>query len=115
MNRSKRIGIAVLVPVLLLYLVTPAAWAQSASRTAPEEVTGAHETAAGFANVVYVPSKLGFCILSGASWLTVLVLSGGTAYNSATKVIRAGCGGNWVLHGEDIKLRSRDAYVGSEQ
>jgi hypothetical protein len=105
MTWMKQVGTALLVSLLVLYLLTPVAWAQSARPTAPEEVTSAHATAAGFANVVYVPSKLGFCILSGASWFGTLFFSGGTAYNTATNVIRAGCGGNWVLHGEDIKLR----------
>lgn len=110
MNWREQVGIAVLVLALLLQLLAPGAWAQSAASTAPEEVTSAQRVAAGFASVVYVPCKLGFCILSGGSWLAVLLLSGGTAYNTATDVILAGCGGDWVVHGEDIKFRSNHPY-----
>jgi hypothetical protein len=109
-NRKEKVGIAVLVLALLLHLLAPGAGAQSAAPTAPDEVTSAQTVAAGFASVVYVPCKLGFCILSGGSWLAVLLLSGGTAYNTATDVIRAGCGGDWVVHGEDIQFRSNHQY-----
>jgi hypothetical protein len=114
MNRWKRIGIAVLALVLVQHLIIlPMAWSQSAARTAPEEVTSTHRTAAGFANVLYVPSKVGFCIVGGATWLTIMVLSGGTGYNVATNVVRAGCGGDWLVYADDIRLRSSDPYGAS--
>lgn len=110
MNWKTHVGIAILVCALVLHLLTPTASAQSAAPAAPEEVTEAQRVAAGFASVVYVPCKLGFCIFSGVSWFAVLALSGGTAYNTATDFVRAGCGGDWVVHGEDIKFRTSHPY-----
>jgi hypothetical protein len=110
MNRRTYVGIPIVVLALLLNLLAPAAWAQSAAPRPHEEVTETQRVAAGFASVVYVPCKLGFCIVSGVSWFAVLALSGGTAYNTATDFVRAGCGGDWVVHGEDIKFRSSHPY-----
>lgn len=105
----KRFGIAVIVSLMLLNMLPPAAWAQSATPATAQPPTSSQEVAAGFADILYVPAKVGFCILSGASWLTALILSGGTAYNVASDVVRAGCGGKWVLRGEDIHFSSSDA------
>ncbi len=104
-----RLGIVVIMSVMLLNIISPAAWAQTATPATAQPPTSSQSTAAGFANIIYVPSKVGFCIVGGASWLLALVLSGGTAYNVATDVVRGGCGGKWVLRGEDIHFSSSDA------
>ncbi len=106
---NRRFGIVVIVSLMLLNIISPAAWAQTPTPATAQPPTGSQGTAAGFADIIYVPSKVGFCIVSGASWLLALVLSGGTAYNVATDVIRGGCGGKWVLRGEDIHFSSSDA------
>jgi hypothetical protein len=109
MIRGKRFGILVLVSLMLLNVLNFAAWAQSPAPVA--EPSEGQKNAAGMADIVYVPAKTLFCIGSGVSWLGVLILSGGTAYNMATDVVRAGCGGKWVLHGEDIQYSSSTAPV----
>jgi hypothetical protein len=106
---NKRFGIVVIVSLMLLNVTSPAAWAQTAAPATAQPPTGSQSTAAGFANIIYVPSKVGFCIVGGASWLLALVLSGGTAYNVASDVIAASCGGKWALRGEDIHFSSSDA------
>ena len=106
MISAKRFGIVVTVSLMLLNILPPAAWAQSATPPTTQPPTRSQEVAAGFANIIYVPSKVGSSIVSGASWLLALVLSGGTAYNPATDVVRAGCGGKWALRGEDIHFYS---------
>ena len=100
MDRGKRLGIMGLVSLMLLSILPPPAWAQSPPPMV--EPTGAQQVAAGMADILYIPAKAGFCIISGVSWLAVLLLSGATAYDTATDVVRAGCGGKWVLEGEDI-------------
>ncbi len=106
MISTKRFGIVVIVSLMLLNILPPAAWAQSVTPATTQPPTRSQEVAAGFANIIYVPSKVGFCIASGGSWLLALVLSRGTAYNLASDVVRAGCGGRWALRGEDIHFYS---------
>ncbi len=111
MARRNRLGVAVIVSVIVLTILTPVTWAQSptsGSTSTPEQ-----QTAAGAANIVYIPAKTLFCIGGGVSWLGVLVLSGGTAYNLATEIVRAGCGGKWVLEGADIHLASSQTPAGA--
>ncbi len=71
----------------------------------PAEASDAQWVAAVFANLLYVPIKGAvICPLSGVGWALVLVLSGGTHYNDATQLVHGGCGGKWVLRGEDMQL-----------
>ncbi len=111
MTRGNRLGIAVTVLLIVLTVLTPATWAQSPPPAGAP--TTEQQTAAGAANIVYIPAKAIFCIGSGVTWLGVLVLSGGTAYNLATDVVRAGCGGKWALEGTDIRFASSPAPAGT--
>ncbi len=104
MVMGKRFGIVGIVFLMVLNTLPPEVWAQNPAPAA--EPTKAQNTAAGMANIVYVPAKTLFCIGSGLSWLAVLVLSGGTAYNAATNTVKAGCGGKWVVKGRDIQFWS---------
>ncbi len=111
MVRSKLRAVAVIVSLIVLTILPPVARAQGpAPAGAP---TAEQQTAAGAANIVYIPAKTLFCIGSGVSWLAVLVLSGGTDYNLATAIVRAGCGGKWALEGQDIRLAPSQAPAGS--
>jgi hypothetical protein len=108
MEWIRRIGTAVLALLLLASSVAPAAWAQGAppeGAPAPkEESTTGQDVAAGFANVLYVPGKAIACGLSAVfygGWM-VLTLGGGYKDKNATQIINGGCGGKWVLKGEDM-------------
>ena len=108
MTWRKQIGIVALVSLLLLNILASAAWAQTVAPDA--EPTGGQKTAAVFASIFWVPAKTVFCIGSAVSYVGVLALSGGTAYNDATKAIVAGCGGDWLVHAKDIKRESVDPH-----
>ncbi len=112
MISGSRLRIVVLVSLMLLNVLAPAAWAQTPAPVG--EPTGGQEAAAGMANIVYVPAKTLFCIGSGVSWLGVLIFSGGTAYNTATDVVRAGCLGRWILKGNDIHFTTSYAPAGAK-
>ena len=111
MIRGKRLGIVVFVFLMLLNIIAPAAWAQTPAPVA--EPSGGQKTAAGFANVAYVPAKVVFCVGSSIAYAWTLFLSGGTAYNTATDVVRGGCGGQWVLRGEDMHFASSQVPAGA--
>ena len=103
MGWSRKFGIVVILSVsLVVSSGTPAAWAQSAQPTA-ERATTAQWVAAVFADILYVPMKgLLMCPVSAGLWAAVIIGSGGVHYNTATDVVRAGCGGKWIIKGEDI-------------
>jgi hypothetical protein len=108
MKRIRRIGVAVLAVLLLTNAAAPAAWAQAAAPAgAPgprEESSTGQDVAAGFVNVLYIPGKAIACGLSAVfygGWM-VVTLGGGYKDHNATQIITGGCGGKWVLKGEDM-------------
>ncbi len=114
MIKIMRLGVVMILCLLLLNILAPAISAQDTPST-PESASTAQWVAAVFADILYVPIKgLFLCPVSGGLWATALVLSGGTAYNVATDVVRAGCGGKWVVKGGDIHFASR-AAAGAER
>jgi len=50
-----------------------------------------------------VPGKAIVCGVSGVLWIATMALTFGTLYQEATDFVKGGCGGKWVLTGEDIK------------
>ena len=108
MEWTRRIGIAVLALLLVANAVAPGAWAEEAlpesAAAAKEEQNGGREAAAAATNVLYVPGKAVACVLSGAFWVGAMALSLGGAYKdpNVTQIINGGCGGKWILKGEDM-------------
>lgn len=108
MERIRRFGIAALTLLLLGNWLPPEAWAQGAppegAPPAKEESTTGQDVAAGFTNVLYVPGKAIACGLSAVFWggWMVLTLGGGYKDKNANQIINGGCGGKWVLKGEDM-------------
>lgn len=75
-----------------------------------EDTSGAKEgpgagatTAAAVSDVFYVPGKAIVCGVSGVVWVATMAITFGTLYQEAADFVKGGCGGQWVLTGEDIK------------
>jgi len=60
-------------------------------------------TAAAVSDVFYVPGKAIVCGVSGVLWVATMAITFGTLYQEAADFVKGGCGGQWVLTGEDIK------------
>jgi len=103
MEWIKRFGVVVIASLLLLNGSVPAraAWAQSAQPMQDEPSAG-QEVAAGFSNVFYVPGKVIVCAASGVLWVLTMGLTFGTLYDGAANLVKGGCGGKWIVKGEDI-------------
>lgn len=69
----------------------------------PAESTTAYDVGAGFANVFFVPGKVVLCGLGIVAGGLLLGLTFGNAYKAAAAAGREGCGGKWVLSGEDLR------------
>jgi hypothetical protein len=77
----------------------------------PESRTGhavAYNVGAGIANVFFIPGKCVLCVAGVASGVFVMLISIGSAPRTAAYFAREGCGGRWILTGDDIRP---DSYV----
>jgi hypothetical protein len=98
MISSRRV--VALLALLLIITGAPTGWADERSKEAPG--AGA-DAAAALADVFYVPGKAIVCGVSGALYIATMALTFGALYQEATDFVKGGCGGKWVLTGEDIK------------
>lgn len=64
---------------------------------------GAYDVGAGLANVAYVPGKALVCGLGVVAGVALLVLTVGSGYKAAAAAGEEGCGGKWVLKGDDLR------------
>ena len=92
MNRTRSIA-AVLILVLAVTGASVASAEDSAGATA----------AAVVGDIFYVPGKAIVCGLSGLGYVIAMALTFGALYQESTDFVKGGCGGQWVLTGEDIK------------
>ena len=65
--------------------------------------SAAYNVGAGVANAFYIPGKAALCGLGGIVGIFVMIVSVGTAPKTAAGFAREGCGGKWVLTGEDLR------------
>lgn len=94
--------IAALLVLLLIGTCVPPTWAEDTPRAT--EAPGAGATAAAVAShFFYVPGKAIVCGASGVLWVATMALTFGTLYQEAADFVKGGCGGRWVLRGEDMK------------
>src|SRR5215470_12370361 len=63
----------------------------------------AYNIGAGVANVFYIPGKVLLCGLGGAVGIFILIVSVGSGPRPAAYFAREGCGGKWILTGDDIR------------
>ena len=91
MNCTRSIAAA----LILILAVTGASVASA-------EDSGA-TAAAVVSDIFYVPGKAIVCGLSGVGYVIAMTLTFGFLYQESTDFVKGGCGGQWVLTGEDIK------------
>ena len=88
----------------LLFVGTLALQSHAEDTSQPGEAPGAGATtAAAVSDVFYVPGKAIVCGVSSVLWLGTMALTFGALYDEAADFVKGGCGGRWVLTGEDIK------------
>ena len=57
-------------------------------------------------NVFHVPGRAITCTLGGLTAGAVLLLTLGSAYRAASGVMHEGCGGKWIVTGDDLRPES---------
>jgi hypothetical protein len=72
-----------------------------------ERSRGAYDAGAVAVNVFLVPGRAITCVLGGAAGLVALVATLGTGYRAASAAVHEGCGGKWVVTGDDLRPEAR--------
>jgi hypothetical protein len=91
-------------PLALLLIAACALPSRAADTPQTTDKPGAGATtAAAVSDVFYVPGKAVVCGASGVVWVATMAITLGTLYQEAADFVKGGCGGRWVLTGEDIK------------
>ena len=68
------------------------------------------DTIANIYNVAYVPGKAIMCGLGGVTAFVLMAVTFGTAYKGATATVREGCGGPWMLTGDDLRPTPQEDF-----
>ena len=119
MKTRTRVVSALLTAVLLGGPLAPLAAAQQPTQPGPdlfqealkaEQKTGGeknvYDAGAVVVNVFLVPGRAVTCLLGGVVGLVVLGGTLGSGYRAATTAVNEGCGGKWVVTGEDLRSGS---------
>lgn len=73
---------------------------------------------AGFATVINIPLRTGLCALGSGVGLFVMVISLGSGYRAAARVVEEGCGGPWLItpaHLKGTEQSTSDRYTESSR
>lgn len=70
---------------------------------APERNEAPYNVGAGVVNAFLIPGRTITCAVGTAVGIAVLALTFGTAYKAAAAAGEEGCGGKWVVTGEDLR------------
>jgi hypothetical protein len=121
MIRRTRVVSALLGALLLAGPLAPVAGAQQPTQPAPdlfqesfkaqqeaERSRGAYNAGAVAVNVFLVPGRAITCVVGGAVGLAALLATFGTGYRFASEAVHEGCGGKWMVTGDDLRPDSQD-------
>lgn len=126
MIRRTRVVSALLGALLLAGPLAPIAGAQQPTPTQPapdlfqesikaqeeaERSRGAYNAGAVAVNVFLVPGRAITCVLGGAVGVVALAATFGTGYRFASAAVHEGCGGKWLVTGDDLRPDIRDGGV----
>ena len=125
MTRTRLVS-AVLALLLLAGPLVPIAGAQQpAQPPAPdlfqetlkaqrdeERSKGTYDAGAVAVNIFLVPGRAITCVVGSAVGIAFLAATFGTGYRAASAAFHEGCGGKWVVTGDDLRPDAR-TRVGS--
>jgi hypothetical protein len=80
----------------------PAAVDPTVPQTMPRR-PDAYDVGAGVATVLRAPFNVALCALGGALGLGLFALTLGSGYRPAARIAEEGCGGPWVIRGDDLR------------
>lgn len=63
----------------------------------------AYDVGAGVYTVLKAPFNVALCAVGGVVGAALFAVTLGSAYRATTRVIEEGCGGPWIVRGDDIR------------
>lgn len=63
----------------------------------------AYDVAAGVVTVARAPFNAVLCVLGTGLAAALFVITFGSAYKASARVVEEGCGGPWVVRGDDLR------------
>jgi hypothetical protein len=75
---------------------------------------GLYATEAAVVNVVRVPGKVVTCAAGAAIGIVLLVFTLGSGYRASAAITDEGCGGKWILKGDDLRPEGPAPMVATE-
>jgi hypothetical protein len=116
MKTGTRVVAVLLVALMLTGAFSPIASAQQPPPPAPdmfqetlkaqqaaEEDRRIYNAGAVATNIFLVPGRAITCVLGGAVGIVLLAATFGTAYRGASDAVHEGCGGKWLVTGDDLR------------
>ena len=73
-----------------------------------ERSRGSYDAGAVAVNVFLVPGRAITCVLGSVVGLVALAVTLGTGYRAASAAVHEGCGGKWVVTGDDLRPDARN-------
>jgi hypothetical protein len=64
---------------------------------------GAYDAGAVAVNVFLVPGRAITCVMGGVVGIVALAVTFGTGYRAASAAVHEGCGGKWIVTGDDLR------------
>jgi hypothetical protein len=113
----RSLTVVLIVSLLVAGPLAPAAWAQQVpaqpgppdlfqetlkAQRATERYDGMYNAGAVVVNTFLVPGRGITCFLGGVLSVVVLAATLGSGYKAAAGVANEGCGGKWIVTGEDL-------------
>jgi len=127
MISGTRVVAGLLAAVLLVGPLASVAGAQQPTQPAPDlfqeqlkaqqdadRNRGTYNAGAVAVNVFLVPGRAITCMLGGVAGIVALAATFGTAYRAASAAVHEGCGGKWIVTGDDLRPDPRTQGVGME-
>jgi len=72
---------------------------------------GVYNAEAVLVNVFLVPGRAITCAAGAIVGVTILAVSLGSGYRPATSIIHEGCGGKWIVKGDDLRPDTPPAMI----
>jgi hypothetical protein len=79
-----------------------------------ERSRGSYDAGAVAVNVFLVPGRAITCVLGGVVGFVALAATLGTGYRAASAAVHEGCGGKWMVTGDDLRPDPRNNRSGME-
>lgn len=120
MERFRWLSILLVVALLLAGPLAPAGWAQQPQQPKAYEETvkapdapatepgPAYQAGAVGVNLVRVPGKAVVCVIGGVVGFVALLITAGSGYRAAGRVVQEGCGGPWTITARDLETALKE-------